>query len=182
MFSISGANTLVWQDAQQQIVIEKQFDDQAPVFKNLQICYECEFSPITGTQAEPDGSYNQQELRSHWADNWDAYVLYVGRVPAGFCVVNHASMTQSRHDDDRPVHDVAEFYIAPLYRRAGYGSCFARQIFQLYPGHWEVRQLPELAQTSRLFWHAVIRSLVGDVFQEVQDSAQWAGFIQFFDI
>ncbi len=177
MLLISGG--LLWGDAgmdKNLSVVKTDIHNQ--VFKHLQLCYECEFAPITKMQMEPDGTYDQKELEAEWAHKYDIYLLYNGDIPAGFCVVNCQSMI----DGDTSTHDIAEFYITPIYRHSGYGTWFAHYIFKLYPGRWEVRQLPELGKTVRNFWISAIKSIDHKNFTEITDHATWHGFIQRFDI
>lgn len=149
------------------------------VFKNLQICYECEFAPITQTHMTSNGDYDQNNLASHWSSPYDLYLFYKNKIPVGFCVVNHHSMVNKTKDS---VHDIAEFYITPIFRKNGLGTLFARQIIMLYPGSWEIRQFLELEKTARQFWLKVIEGVPHTNFQEIMNHTNWFGFIQRFDI
>lgn len=149
------------------------------IFKNLQLCYECEFAPITKTVMTREGTYDQAELMSHWSSNHAIYLFAIDAIPAGFCVVNHESMIDS---GELNVHDIAEFYMAPLYRKKGYGTVFAKKIFEQHKGIWEVRQLSELEHTSRKFWLAVIKQLPIEQFEEMTHTLDWKGFVQRFSL
>lgn len=148
------------------------------IFKNLQLCYECEFAPITKTNMTVHADYDQAEIASHWAPNYSLYLFYHKAIPVGFCVVNHQSMLDGRTN----VNDIAEFFIVPLFRKSGLGIYFATQIFRLFPGEWEVRQLPELEHTARKFWLKVIHSLPVSHFEEKSNYPPWGGFVQQFTL
>lgn len=150
-----------------------------PVFKNLQLCYEAEFAPITQTALLSNGTYDQAELASHWAKKTMIYLFYVNQLPAGFCVINAGSMI----DENRPdVHDFAEFYIMPLYRKRSIGITCAASLIRLYGGVWQIRQLPELEQTGRLFWLKVIDTIPVRNFHETFNHPRWPGFMQEFEV
>lgn len=176
-FMQSRGQEMVLLDNQFKIIQIKDFTN--PIFKNLQICYESEFAPITQTHMTCNGDYNQNDLASHWSKRYDMYLFYKDTIPAGFCVVNCQSMID---ENNHKTHDIAEFYITPIFRKNGLGTLFARKVIMLYPGSWEIRELPELEKTSRKFWLKVIEGLQHNNFQEIVNHPNWNGFIQKFDI
>lgn len=176
--SLSNSYENVWYDQHNKLSIVNVQTMQEQVFKNLQLCYECEFSPITHTLMTINGEYDQEELASHWSVQYDLYVFYINDVPAGFAVINYGSMVEKNAD----VHDVGEFYITPIFRKKEFGKKFAHALFKRYSGTWEVRQLPELEKTSRYFWLSVIADVEHKDFQEIINHPQWEGFVQRFII
>jgi len=172
----ASAMNCIWQDQDNKLSIRSLGAMNEKVFKNLQLCYECEFASITQTPMTCDAEYDQNELASHWSKNRDLLVFYVNAIPAGFSVVNYGSMIQEKPE----VHDIGEFYITPIFRKKGYGKTFARAVFLYYSGSWEVRQLLELETTARNFWHSVIASLKHGNFQEFIDHPGWRGYVQCF--
>ena len=150
-----------------------------PIFKNLQLCYECEFAPLTGTKMNENGDYDQTELSSHWAKEWSIFLFFKDKIPAGFCVVNHGSMIEK---DALHIHDIAEFYITPFFRKNGIGKECAHKIFYKYPGVWQVRQFAALEKTARPFWLSAIKSSRHTHFKEELNHKNWSGFIQTFEI
>lgn len=178
--SIFGAypHDIIWQDKESLLSIHKTYDIADPVFKNLQICYECEFSPITLTNMTENGEYDQTELASHWSLDHDIYIFYHENIPAGFCVVNNQSMISH----DKNIHDIAEFYITPIFRKQKFGTILATTIINLYKGKWEIRQLVELENTSRLFWLKVIKQLNHKDFKETKNLSDCPCFVQQFTV
>ena len=154
------------------------FDIKKAVFRNLQLCYECEFGPHTKREMLADGSYDQIEIQSEWAKKWDIYILYKGEIPIGFVVVNHGSMVFDAPD----AHDIAEFFVVPLHRKKGIGKQLAHWIFRHYPGRWEIRQIPGMENTSKKFWHKTINSIAEEGFQEFHNPKNWIGYVQKFSI
>lgn len=153
-------------------------DKDNPTFKKLQQDYEDEFSPITGYTKGADGLYDQEMLMSHWSPKGHHVYLALSDTdePLGFSVVNLSSMI-SKADD---VKDIAEFYVVPSQRRRNIGKQIAFAIFSLYPGKWEVRQLPDLHVATR-FWNRVISDFSETKYSQIEMSnAQWTGFVQMF--
>lgn len=112
-----------------------------PSFRKLQQEYEAEFSAITGYKPNSQGVFDQEFLASTWSQSgYDIYLFEIGETAIGFAVVNLSSMIT--HDKD--TRDVAEFYIEPKFRNQKLGTKLAQEIFLMYPGKWEVRQLPSL--------------------------------------
>lgn len=155
-----------------------------PIFKNLQLCYECEFAPITKTSMTYAAEYDQTEIASHWSKDYQIYLFYIKSIPAGFCVINMQSMIDEKLID---VRDIAEFYIVPLYRKSGFGKKFAQEILKQHKGLWEIRQLKVQEYTARQFWRKVILSMDHSEFKEMYgefkeliDQPNWTGFVQRF--
>ena len=113
------------------------------IFDNLIQNYEAEFSEITGKKADSQGRY---ALDVDISDDQPGYLLFEEDTPIGFAVLGKQSGK----------NDVAEFYIVPDFRRQDFGKKFAFEIFDMYPGSWQVRQI-EGAEKARCFWRAVIK-------------------------
>jgi len=52
-------------------------------------------------------------------------------------------------------HSIAEFLVLPRYRRGGVGTTADRQTFKLFPGSWEVHQIPG-NDDAVAFWRRAI--------------------------
>lgn len=168
----------IWQDDTLNLAIKTVTDITSAPFCHLQLCYECEFSPITGAHMNHLGVYDQALLASYWSKlQWDAYIFEYHSIPAGLCVVNKGSMI---FPENTETHDIAEFYITPIFRSKKLGTIFASAIFSLYPGTWEVRQLSNLANTATLFWRKAIGEFTKHHFQEFSSTKEWSGIYQTF--
>jgi len=78
-------------------------------------------------------------------------------------------------------HDLAEFFVLRAYRRRGVGATAARQLFDRFPGRWEVRELAENAPAIAS-WRRVIDGYTGGDWREhVLDDNRWCGPVQVFD-
>lgn len=108
--------------------------------------YAAELAPMVNLQPV-DGVYPYAYFDDYWRDDqrWPFWAMRDGQ-RMGFALVRFA-----------PEHDamqMAEFYIAPAYRRDGLGLAFAHGLLTMFPGPWKIRQI--LANTgATAFWRKV---------------------------
>jgi predicted acetyltransferase len=100
------------------------------------------------------------ETYPYFLDYWTEptrypYVIEAGGESIGFIFINRWS--PSGQGADRAV---AEFYVAPRWRRRGYGMDAARQVLQQHPGRWELAFLNRNV-SAQAFWPAAIMSAGG---------------------
>lgn len=130
-------------------IIRVASDDQD--LKQLLQTYEHEFSAITGKNPDQNGDY---ELDVDLAKT-DNFLLKLDQRKIGFCIktVSHGR------------HDILEFYVQALERGQKIGEQFAHEIFKMYPGQWQVRQI-EGADKARSFWRKTINSFTSGQYKE----------------
>lgn len=58
---------------------------------------------------------------------------------------------------------MAEFFIARHYRRRGIGTQTAHEIWQRFPGAWQIRVMHG-NDAARRFWVHAVTAFVGDAF------------------
>jgi predicted acetyltransferase len=97
----------------------------------------------------------------------EAYVIRVDGNPAGFVHVLRAR----RHLVEGVDQELLDFYVAPKYRRRGVGRAAARMAFDIYPGTWQVYELPRNEPAVR-FWHKVIEEYTGGSYEDLDNGAQ----------
>lgn len=123
-----------------------------PVLRQLLEFYCYDFSEYLGTDVNEHGNFDYKYL--------DAYWLEAGRVPyfivvngkyAGFILLNKAFKMLT----DPKGYAVAEFFVMRGYRRKGIGEFAAKEIFNLYPGAWEVSQVM-INPVAVSFWNRVV--------------------------
>lgn len=134
--------------------------DNMHILSNLAQSYEAEFSSLTGKHPNEDGVFvlDTLPLFPHVG-----YLLYKDNIPIGFIVA----------DVNSPVKDVAEFYIAPIFRKNGFGKILAHHVFNKHLGQWQVRQI-EGATEAIKFWRKVISSFTNAEFvEEVASDPHW---------
>jgi len=94
------------------------------------------------------------------------YVIEAGGAPIGFIFVNRWSPSGRGTD-----YAIAEFYIAPRWRRQGHGINAACRVFAVHAGQWELSFLNRNV-SAQAFWLTAIgeagalsyeRIIVGDM-------------------
>lgn len=145
--------------------------DQAltPVYMNLMLAYEAEFSAITRKKPLADGSF---ALDTELGADVTGYLLYVDAVPAGFAAI--AAQVESSPCQ----YEVCEFYIVPCFRRQDWGKHFAFHIWNELAGNWEVKQING-ADKARIFWQSIIHEFTQGEYQEdIYQDPYWGEVIR----
>ena len=152
--------------------------EAAPVLDNLFQYYVYDFSEVIGVDVADDGKFARRSCEVYWEDAWrHPFLARVAGQYAGFALVHQRSHLSA----DPAVCDVAEFFVLRKYRRRGVGAALARQLFELFPGRWEVRQLLANEAATR-FWRSVIADYTRGHFEEItSDTERWRGPVQRFD-
>lgn len=160
-----------------EIIFVDRSKPEMEVFDHLIQLYEYEFSDITKLEVNKQGLYSLDELKKNLADGQSqALLLRYKKKWAGLAVVN----LKSHFNDDPEVRDIAEFFVMKIYRHHHLGQKMAFELFKLFPGKWEVRQLPA-AKEARTFWLKVIdRFTQHDFTDESMKDSRWTGFVQSF--
>ena len=91
---------------------------------------------------------------------------------AGFILVRSCSEHNALHDP----HNVAEFFVLKKYRRHGIGREAACQVFDRFPGGWEVTQWDNNLP-AQAFWQKVIAQYTGGEYRTFSvPEAEVSGF------
>ena len=101
--------------------------------------------------ADPDAPYAYFDL--YWSEpetRWPFWLRADG-ANAGFALV--------RKEGPSGRTQIAEFYVAPAYRRKGVGLAAARHVIARFPGQWQITQR-ELNASGIAFWHRVLDGFV----------------------
>jgi predicted acetyltransferase len=152
-------------------------DDEERLRALLQL-YVYDLSELFALDPGEDGRYRTPSLDGYFDDpRKHAYLLRVDEHLAGFALVQRGS----RLTGDPEVSDLAEFFVARRHRRRGVGARAAAELFDCFPGRWEVRQRAENTAATA-FWRRAIGAYTGGRFDEEQvDSERWRGPVQRFD-
>ncbi|MEP7052984.1 MAG: GNAT family N-acetyltransferase [Pseudomonadota bacterium] len=149
-----------------------------PLLENLFQYYAYDFSESIGLDVGDDGMFAPRSLEPYWQDPFrHPFLARVAGQHAGFALVHQRSYLTA----DPAVCDIAEFFVLRKYRRRGVGAALARQVFELFKGRWEVRQLASNGAATQ-FWRAVIAGYTDGRFVETTwDNERWRGPVQEFD-
>ena len=106
--------------------------DKAALWEMLQ-AYIAELSVYAGVEPV-EGVYRYAPFERYWSEEGRfPFWAMVGDKRAGFALV--------WHDRGNGVFRMAEFYVAPQFRRTTIGGAFAHRVLRSFPGHWKIRQI-----------------------------------------
>jgi predicted acetyltransferase len=115
------------------------------VLRRLLELYRYDVSEFNGADVDQHGEFGYRYLDHYWTEeDRAAFLLQVDGHWAGFALVRRTAP-----------FDMAEFFVMRKYRRRGIGRQAAIQLFQRFPGPWQVRQ-QQANPPSTSFWRSVI--------------------------
>lgn len=136
---------------------------QAPILANLLELYIYDFSEFHKVSLGEDGRFGYKQLPLYWREpHRNAFFLKCDGKLAGFALVNKGS----KITNDASVWDMAEFFVIRAYRRHGVGIRSARQLWNHFPGRWEIRVLNE-NHVAHQFWAHAIAAFAGKTISSV---------------
>jgi predicted acetyltransferase len=158
------------------IAIQHVSPDARLVVHRLLQLYEYEVSRVFGADLEDDGLYHVIAPDIFWQPPYRVFLIRADTHLAGFAFV-------TRHPTYFGTGEtwlMNEFFVLRKYQRRGVGEYVARQLFDQFPGRWEVAELAE-NPVSQAFWRRVIRRYTNGQFSEVTlNSDRWRGPVQSF--
>lgn len=151
------------------------------VLRALFELYAHDFSPMTGADVDEHGAFTDEDFPAVWwrsrGDAFHPFLLRVQGMWAGFAFVGEGSYIRPGEDHHWLME---EFFILRKYRRRGLGEWFATQLFDRFPGVWEVGEMHEKVD-AQAFWRKVIGRYTGGRFEEViVNNERWEGPVQRF--
>lgn len=152
--------------------------EQKPLLSQLLQLYLYDFSEIHGDDVNQFGLYEYEYLDSYWIEkDRFPFLISVDDQIAGFVLVNSHSKFQESTD----TKSIAEFFVIRKYRKQGVGKTVAINIFDKFPGKWEVCETVENVKAQQ-FWRKVIDHYTGGKFTETRlENDNWNGPIQMFN-
>lgn len=131
--------------------------EQEPILANLLELYIHDFSEFHNCEIGEDGRFGYSQLAQYWNEpDRHAFLIRTNGKLAGLVFVARGPGAS----DDGPVWDIAEFFILRGYRRRGFGTKVAHEVWTLLPGHWEVRVMRSNVPAQR-FWAQAISTFMG---------------------
>ena len=138
-------------------------EEQEPILANLLELYAHDFSEFIDLKLGADGHFGYNYLPLYWKDpNRYPFLIIVNGHLAGFVFVRRGSEISN----DMDVWDMAEFFIVRGHRRLGIGTKVAREIWEKFPGKWEVRVIDRNERAMK-FWGRAISEFVGKEIDSV---------------
>jgi len=148
-----------------------------PVLANLLQLYLYDFSEVDGTDVDDGGCFSYPYFDLYWtgAGHYPFLIRAFSQL-VGFALINRYSRLHDPFDG----HAVAEFFILRKYRRRGVGRAAAVQIFDRFPGKWEVASIATNVP-AQAFWRSTIDAYTDGRYHETWfQNARWRGPIQSF--
>jgi predicted acetyltransferase len=138
-----------------------------------------EFSEMEGLDVDDSGRYGYRYLDLYWTEvERHPFLIRVDGKVAGFALVRQGDSFMG--EPPSICTHMAEFFILRKYRRQGAGTRAARELFDRFPGRWEVAEIPENAPAIA-FWRKVIAGYSRGNYEEVWlDNERWKGPVQTF--
>lgn len=136
-------------------------EEDKSVLRNLFELYSYDFSEYTGEDLNTHGRFGYKYIDHYWTEEGRfAYFIKVNDQYAGFALIR----TDIEGEFNDKVHGLSEFFILRKYRRQGIGQHVAHQLFDQFPGTWEVTQERE-NKPSILFWDKIIGAYTQEQFE-----------------
>ena len=132
--------------------------------RNLFMPYMHDMSEAAGIDVGEDGAFALPKNFATWWSEPGTRFPFLARADgklAGLAFVRKAST-------EPPTYDMGEFFVLRRYRRAGVGRRFACQLFDRFPGRWEVRELP-LNTAAQSFWRRIIADYTAGEFEDTTE-------------
>lgn len=151
--------------------------DKPIIAAMLQGPYLRELSAYFAPGEPPAEWYEYPYLDNYWQESEERFpfLITVDGDIVGFAFVNR----YSRLDTDN-TWSIAEFYVAPDFRREGVGSAAAKRVLRQFTGDWEVAVLTG-NDPAMTFWQRVIAQVAASEAVE-QTTARWNGVIYTFTV
>ena len=165
------------------ITLTPALEAERPILRRLMELYLYDFSEFDLADVGPHGLYEYPYLDHYWTDpDRHPFLIRVDGQLAGFVLVTHYNyLTGDVNPALGAAWVIAEFFVMRRYRCQGVGEAVARQIFDHFPGAWQVAQIQENTSAAA-FWRRVIGRYTNQKYQEHQlDDERWCGPVQVFN-
>lgn len=143
--------------------------DDRDILKEM--LYEYEKEMLGG---DPD---EYKYLDSYWnKPNRFPFFIKANEKKVGFVLINDYNLLIKEGKN------IAEFYIKKEFRKNGIGKEASKQIFNLFPEKWEIRQIIENPQAHNYWLKTILEFTKNSFTEEFVKNDKWHGWIQTFDM
>ncbi|MEB3294282.1 MAG: GNAT family N-acetyltransferase [Synechococcales bacterium] len=150
---------------------------EKPIVRQLMELYQHDFSEFEDRDLDEQGYFGYAYLDSYWIEaDRHPFLIRASSKLAGFVFVNSYTYIPGSE------YSIAEFFILRKYRRQGIGRAVAIQIFDRFPGKWEIHQI-HTNSVARTFWRKTIADYTAGKFSEIgmfDTNEPWQGTVQCF--
>jgi predicted acetyltransferase len=148
-----------------------------PALANLmQFCI-YDLSEVDGIDVDDQGRFICTCLDMYWTEaGYYPFLIHADSHLVGFALINRHSRILQAFDG----HAMTEFFIMRKYRRLGIGRAAAMQLFDHFPGPWEVASSATNIP-AHAFWRSTIDSYTSGRYNEVWlQNEDWRGPVHSF--
>lgn len=134
-------------------------EQKGNIAKKLEL-YIHELEDFLGIDTSEDDITDPHNLDMYWEeDDHHPFLIYLNEECIGFALINKKTKLLTG------AHAFNEFFLLKRHRGKGIGKEVALQIFNQFPGEWEIREREK--DTSLIhFWRNVIRTYVHNNYSE----------------
>jgi len=160
------------------IELVKVEETEKSVLRQLIELYNYDFSEYDQADVNAHGFYGYRYFDHYWTEEArHPFFIKVDGELAGFVLVNdHCYYLKGAG-----ARSIAEFFVMRKYRGKGIGKVVARQVFDRFPGKWEVLQHGENAPSIR-FWETIVSEYTNGNFEKhAAQTEDWEGQALIFD-
>jgi predicted acetyltransferase len=150
-----------------------------PLLLGLMQLYLYDLSELELADIGADGRFADGALRALLAEpNSQSFLIQHASQPIGFACIGYNSHQQPTS----ATYSISAFFILRRYRRQGLGRIAAHQLFQRFPGHWEIATFG--ANTLGIaFWRSIVDTYTNGLYDERWlQNAHWRGSVQIFTV
>lgn len=139
--------------------------DDYPIIQNLARFYVYELSRFCGFISDDwacpqDGLYESFDFKNYFVEkNNTALLIKMGKELVGFVLINKVGI------DSGIDWNMGEFFILAKFQDKGIGEKVAYQIWDRYPGIWEISVIPENKRALN-FWHKAVGNYTEGNYKE----------------
>ena len=153
-------------------------ESEKSVLRQLLELYAYDFSEFDDADTNEYGYFGYRYLDHYWTeDARHPFFIRVNGILAGFVLISDYAYILSSGE----AKSVTEFFVMRKYRRKGIGKSVAFQVFDKFPGKWEIIQHGE-NEPSKIFWEEVIREYNQGYFRKEKVMTEdWEGQALIFD-
>lgn len=142
-----------------------------PVIQNMARFYaydlskSCGFYQLFDWSFPENGLYEAHDMSKYWNPDCYPFMIRVDDELAGFVLINKMGSIPSID------WNMGEFFIVGKFQGKGIGRQVAFEVFNKFPGQWEVMQMPPNLPAIK-FWKKVIAEYSNNQFVETTITAQ----------
>ena len=153
-------------------------ESEKSVLRQLLELYSYDFSEFDDADVNDYGYFGYTYLDYYWTeDTRHPFFIRVNGTLAGFVLISDYTYKINLGD----AKSVSEFFVMRKYRRKGIGKIVAFQVFDKFPGKWEVIQHGD-NRPSKIFWEDIIGEYSdGNYCKEKVKTEDWEGQALIFD-